>query len=68
MTKRKDCKKCMKIVKDMVGNYKETGVDMKKLKGWIEKNYGKKCKIFNPFCIACTTWRIYEDLKEMLII
>ena len=63
---RKDCKKCMKIVKDMVGNYKETGVDIKKLKRWITKNYGKKCKIFNPCCPCCIMWRLFDDLQELL--
>lgn len=51
----------------------KNGVDLKQLKSWIIKNYGKKCKTFDPCCSCCIMWRIYgiivnnyKDLKKML--
>ena len=44
----------------------KTGVDLKQLKKWIEKNYGTKCKKFAFMCPCCEAWRIYQLLKEII--
>jgi hypothetical protein len=44
----------------------KTGIDLKQLKQYLEKNYGKKCRTYSFGCITCQVWRAYEDLEELL--
>ncbi|MBT4191824.1 MAG: hypothetical protein HOE11_00800 [Candidatus Diapherotrites archaeon] len=37
---------------------------IKKLKKQIEKEYGKKCKDFDPFCANCIMWKAFETINE----
>jgi hypothetical protein len=37
---------------------------IKKLKKQIEKEYGKKCKDFNPFCANCIMWKAFGTIQE----
>lgn len=39
---------------------------LKELKKTIEKNFGKKCKNYNPFCTVCIIWHAFETIKEGL--
>ena len=39
-------------------------VDLEKLKKYILKNVGKKCKEYAVGCFACEVYRIYESLKS----
>jgi hypothetical protein len=32
----------------------------------IVKNFGKKCKDYNPFCNCCIMWQAYDTIKEGL--
>lgn len=34
------------------------------LKKFIIKNYGKRCKEYNPFCTACIIWHAFDTIKE----
>ena len=34
------------------------------LKQHIARNFGKKCKEYNPFCANCIMWHAYETIKE----
>lgn len=37
---------------------------LEELKNEIKKNYGKKCKDYNPFCAGCIMWGAYDTIKE----
>lgn len=49
-------------------NLKKKGEKMKKnlreIKKFMAKNYGKKCKQYNPFCSICIMWHSYHTMKE----
>jgi len=34
------------------------------LKTFIAKNYGKRCRDYNPFCANCIMWHAYDTIKE----
>lgn len=40
------------------------GEIVKSLKKEIEKEFGKKCKDYNPFCANCILWNAFETIKE----
>ncbi len=40
--------------------------NINELKKTIEKNFGKKCKDYAPFCTACIIWHAYETIKKGL--
>ncbi len=37
---------------------------VKKLKKEIEKEYGKKCNDYNPFCANCIMWKAFDTIEE----
>ena len=39
---------------------------LKLLEKQIKKSFGKRCKDYNPFCVACVMWHAYDTLKEGL--
>ncbi len=34
------------------------------LKNYVTKNYGKRCKDYNPFCALCIIRHAYDTIKE----
>lgn len=40
------------------------GIDFKELERHIYKNYGPRCGEYCPGCIACSIWRVFDDLKS----
>lgn len=60
-SKMKEVKK-MKPLKKMSG--KKTRKLVQDLKHWVAKNYGKRCKDYNPFCTVCIMWDAFDTIKE----
>jgi len=52
----------MKPLKKMSG--KKTRKLVQDLKHWVAKNYGKRCKDYNPFCTVCIMWDAFDTIKE----
>lgn len=36
----------------------------KKLKEWLEKNVGKRCKDYDWDCYVCRSWRLYDEIDS----
>ena len=39
--------------------------ELKTIKKYINKNWGKKCKDFSCLCATCIAWRAFETLEEL---
>ena len=37
---------------------------LKLLEKELKKNFGKRCKDYNPLCATCIMWHAYDTLKE----
>lgn len=38
--------------------------NLNELKKFIAKNFGKRCKDYDPFCTVCIMWHAYDTIKE----
>ena len=36
----------------------------KRFKKFIRKNYGRRCSEFEPSCVVCKLWKVYDDCKD----
>lgn len=50
------------IKKESMGNETRTRLMLNNLRKSIKKDFGSKCKIYEPLCIVC---RIYYALEEI---
>ena len=41
-------------------------INLKKLKDYLLKNYGKKCRDTHWDCIRCRVWIMYQDIKNLI--
>ncbi len=37
---------------------------IRELRRFVTKNYGKRCKTYNPFCAACVMWHAFDTIEE----
>lgn len=56
-------KRVTKKIRDWSDLDKDIKTENKKLKEWMEENYGMRCQIFVRNCILCKKWKLYDELK-----
>jgi hypothetical protein len=42
------------------------GIDPRRLRRWIERNIGERCKEYCWGCFVCRSWRLYDDMTGFL--
>jgi len=56
----------MTTTNDYKKSRKELQVILRALKGWINRNYGKRCGERAKRCPTCLSWAIYDLLESFL--
>ena len=39
-------------------------INLKELKKWLEKNFGKRCRPFAKNCPCCEAWKLYDNIEN----
>ena len=44
----------------------KSGINFKQFRKYLLKTFGEKCPDYEPGCVVCAVWRLYDDLKASI--